>query len=53
ASSLSQNGLCGADNGGWICAGSGWGDCCSSYGYCGTSNAYCGSGCQSDFGDCS
>jgi hypothetical protein len=46
----SEDGRCGPEFGGTMCAGSGFGNCCSSGGWCGSEEGYCGSSCLS--GDC-
>ncbi|KAF7936224.1 uncharacterized protein EAE98_002443 [Botrytis deweyae] len=51
-SSISPNGLCGAENTNYTCEGSAFGDCCSEYGNCGSTSDFCGVGCQSLFGSC-
>ncbi|KAF5867467.1 putative glycoside hydrolase family 61 protein [Botrytis fragariae] len=51
-SSISINGLCGADNTNYTCEGSVFGDCCSECGNCGSTSDFCGVGCQSLFGSC-
>ncbi|KAF7884612.1 uncharacterized protein EAF02_004948 [Botrytis sinoallii] len=51
-SSISPNGLCGADNTNYTCEGSAFGDCCSEYGNCGSTSDFCGVGYQSRFGSC-
>ncbi|KAI6848354.1 hypothetical protein KC332_g7430 [Hortaea werneckii] len=50
---VSEDGLCGPDNGDTVCAGSGFGDCCSQYGFCGGTDGFCGELCQPDYGTCS
>ena len=50
---ISNNGRCGAPNGGQICKGSSFGDCCSTSGYCGSTQAYCIVSCDPKYGVCS
>lgn len=52
-SSVSPNGLCGA-NTGFFCPGSGFGDCCSLFDFCGSTEEFCDAtqGCQPEFGTC-
>ncbi|KAF2135307.1 carbohydrate-binding module family 18 protein, partial [Aplosporella prunicola CBS 121167] len=53
-SSVSPNGKCDNNNGGYTCKGSVFGNCCSESGWCGDTDAHCGTGhgCQPEFGDC-
>ncbi|KAJ1326026.1 Chitin recognition protein [Microdochium nivale] len=49
----SVDSTCGANKGGWTCAGGDFnGQCCSAGGFCGTTSGHCGSGCQKGFGRC-
>ncbi|KAF4986310.1 hypothetical protein FGRMN_10897 [Fusarium graminum] len=52
-----NDGTCGAKNGGLKCTGSKWGDCCSYNNFCrsshsGSTSGYCDGGCQSGYGKC-